>query len=352
MIVRALAGCIWLAAISGCSDFTEVPDSLSPTGTALYRDSEKDACDSQSTPPGRRLNACAYMARNLEHFLKDGIKYGFEQCQLAVRLNESVNSNCALIYRYWTKETAYSTAQYRFLANLAYGRFLVHDSTEKVLTDPPFEVSLLYPVNGASERMVILAASKSDQPDPAFIRPKAKFVCETYGYDELCKLAEKYGAAIDQSRASQAYRATLARAEEENRAFNRELRTGQREQAQRDAEENRAMLGAVVSGLSQGLAPMTPPAAPVAAPRPVASGGSVNPAALAGQCSNECAPLKQQAAGGSMRASYEAAACTCACFYRGTPASNPNRPGMKQCAIDNSREARKYGSTSPVFVGN
>lgn len=67
------------------------------------------------------------------------------------------------------------------------------------------------------------------------------------------------------------------------------------------------------------------------------------------QCDSECAKYMQQAKSGSIRASYEAMACTCACFYRQLPADYPGRDSIKKCAKDNAEEARKLGSNAPVF---
>jgi hypothetical protein len=68
------------------------------------------------------------------------------------------------------------------------------------------------------------------------------------------------------------------------------------------------------------------------------------------QCEGECAGYMREANGGSIRATYEAAACTCMCFLRGVPADYTGRNNLKQCAIDNSREARKLGSTAPILI--
>jgi hypothetical protein len=70
------------------------------------------------------------------------------------------------------------------------------------------------------------------------------------------------------------------------------------------------------------------------------------------QCKSECSGKTQEAQAGSMRASYEAAACTCICFYRAVPPTYPGRASIKQCAIENSRRARELGSNAPVFVGD
>ncbi len=84
--------------------------------------------------------------------------------------------------------------------------------------------------------------------------------------------------------------------------------------------------------------------------RSATTGQNAVAANISAQCSNKCGLQTQAARNGSMRASYEAAACTCQCFYDLTPPSNPNRASMRQCAIDNAAQAQKYSSNAPVVT--
>ena len=69
------------------------------------------------------------------------------------------------------------------------------------------------------------------------------------------------------------------------------------------------------------------------------------------ECNAECANYKAQAKGGSMRATYEAATCLCACFWRGVPKDYPARPQYLACAKDNAAKAAKLGSDAAVIKG-
>jgi hypothetical protein len=68
-------------------------------------------------------------------------------------------------------------------------------------------------------------------------------------------------------------------------------------------------------------------------------------------CAKVCAPYTDAAKAGGMRASYEAAACTSACFYNRLPKDYPGLSAIKQSAEDNYAQAKKLGSDAPVFLG-
>ncbi len=70
---------------------------------------------------------------------------------------------------------------------------------------------------------------------------------------------------------------------------------------------------------------------------------------LKAQCDDRCSGQRRDAERGSVRATYEAAACLCGCFYKGVPASYPNRAQFKKCNNDNARAAAKLGSNAPVI---
>ena len=72
--------------------------------------------------------------------------------------------------------------------------------------------------------------------------------------------------------------------------------------------------------------------------------------ALKNICGSQCATYHQKAVNGSMRASYEEAACTAACFVNHLPNDYPNLEAFKQSAIQNYNEAKKLGSNVPVFL--
>jgi hypothetical protein len=67
-------------------------------------------------------------------------------------------------------------------------------------------------------------------------------------------------------------------------------------------------------------------------------------------CSSVCSPYTKAAQGGGQRATYEAAACTAACFYNRLPKDYPGLPGIRQSAEQNYANAKALGSNAPVFV--
>jgi hypothetical protein len=68
-------------------------------------------------------------------------------------------------------------------------------------------------------------------------------------------------------------------------------------------------------------------------------------------CAKVCEPYTAAAKAGGMRASYEAAACTSACFYNRLPKDYPGLAAIKQSAEENYAQAKKLGSNAPVFLG-
>lgn len=69
---------------------------------------------------------------------------------------------------------------------------------------------------------------------------------------------------------------------------------------------------------------------------------------LKAKSSSDCASYVQEAQQGSMRATYEAAACLYGTYYLGTPADYPNRDTYKQQFYENAQKARALGSTAPI----
>ncbi len=75
-------------------------------------------------------------------------------------------------------------------------------------------------------------------------------------------------------------------------------------------------------------------------------------ATLTDRVNRECRAVKDQAAAGSVRATYEAAACTYGIFYLGVPADYPNRESFKQEFYRNSALARQMGSSALYLAPN
>jgi hypothetical protein len=71
---------------------------------------------------------------------------------------------------------------------------------------------------------------------------------------------------------------------------------------------------------------------------------------LSAKANSECSSYRQAASGGSMRATYEAAACTYGVFYLGVPADYPNRSLYKQQFFQNSQQAKALGSNAPFLA--
>ena len=72
--------------------------------------------------------------------------------------------------------------------------------------------------------------------------------------------------------------------------------------------------------------------------------------ALKEKCGNTCSSYTQRAQDGSMRASYEASACTIACFVNNLPDDYPGLDSLKKSAQQNYKQAKDLGSNIPVFV--
>jgi len=70
---------------------------------------------------------------------------------------------------------------------------------------------------------------------------------------------------------------------------------------------------------------------------------------LGGKANQECGPYKQQAQGGSVRATYEAAACVYGTFFLGTPADYPNREQYRKQFYENAQHAKDLGSSVPIL---
>jgi hypothetical protein len=72
--------------------------------------------------------------------------------------------------------------------------------------------------------------------------------------------------------------------------------------------------------------------------------------ALNNICDHQCRQYTLQAEKGSMRASYEAAACTQACYVNHLPIDYPQMEEYKQAARQNYKSAKELGSNAPVFL--
>lgn len=72
--------------------------------------------------------------------------------------------------------------------------------------------------------------------------------------------------------------------------------------------------------------------------------------ALSAMCGNQCASYTQAAKAGSIRATYEAAACTYACFVNNLPDDYPMIDQYKQKAMESYRNAKSLNSNIPVFL--
>jgi hypothetical protein len=72
--------------------------------------------------------------------------------------------------------------------------------------------------------------------------------------------------------------------------------------------------------------------------------------ALQNICGRKCRSYADQARAGSMRASYEAAACTLACYVNNLPADYPRLDEYRRDAKANYKAAKDLGSNAPVFL--